>query len=68
VYIDEDYDFIGVVYRSNRHYRLTEKNLDKYFVPKKSDLKVTKSYLEKIQRGVGYTKKTSAYIFNNLSF
>ncbi len=67
-YLDEYYEFIGVIYRSNRHYRLTEKNLDKYFIPKKSDLKVTKSYLEKIQRGIGYTKTASTYIFRNLSF
>jgi len=66
-YLDDDYEFIGVIYRSNQHYRLTEKNLDKYFIPKKSDLKVTKSYLENIQRGVGYTKTASAYIFRNLS-
>ena len=62
-YIDEDFEFIGAMYRSNRQYRLTEKNLDKYFIPKKSEFKITKAYLEKIQRAVGYTKTASTYIF-----
>lgn len=65
-YLDDDYEFIAVIYRSNRQYRLTEKNLDKYFIPKKSSLKVTKKYLEKIQRGIGYTKTAGAYVFRNL--
>ena len=65
-HLDGDFEFIGVIYRSNRQYRLTEKNLDKYFIPKKADLKVTKAYLEKTQRGVGYTKTANAYIFRKL--
>ena len=66
-YLDEDFEFIAVIYRSIRQYRLTEKNLDKYFIPKKPNLKVTKDYLEKIQRGIGYTETASAYIFRKLN-
>lgn len=66
-YLDDDYEFIAVIYRSNRQYRLTEKNLDKYFIPKKSSLKVSKNYLEKIQRGIGYTKTAGAYVFRKLN-
>lgn len=62
-YLDKDFEFIAVIYRSNGQYRLTHKNLDKYFIPKKAELNVTKDYLEKIQRGVGYTKTASAYVF-----
>ncbi|MFW9818676.1 MAG: hypothetical protein ACFFE5_03620 [Candidatus Thorarchaeota archaeon] len=65
-YLDDDYKFIAAVYRSNRQYRLTDKNLDKYFIPKKPELKVTKDYLNKINRGIGYTKTSSAYVFKKI--
>jgi hypothetical protein len=65
-YLDEDYEFIGAIYKSNRQYRITDKNLDKYFIPKKPELKVTKEYLKKINRGIGYTKTSSAYVFKKV--
>jgi hypothetical protein len=66
-YIDKDFEFIGVIYLSNKQYRLTEKNLDKYFIPKKPDLKITKAYLERTQKGIGYTKSARVYLFRNQS-
>jgi len=62
-YLDDDFEFIAVIYKNNSQYRLTNKNLDKYFIPKKPELKITKKYLKNINRGIGYTKTSSAYIF-----
>jgi len=61
--IDKSYEFVGVIYHSNKKYRLTTRNLDKYFIPKKQNIKITKKYLEKINKGIGYTKTASAYLF-----
>lgn len=66
-YLDSDYEFSAVIYRSNRQYRLTYKNLNKYFIPKKPDLQITKEYIKKIGRGIGYTKSASAYVFTKVA-
>jgi hypothetical protein len=65
-HLDTDYKFIAKIYRANRQYWLTDKNLENYFVPKKRNLKITKKYLKEIQRGVGYTKTASAYVFRKM--
>ncbi|MFX0022899.1 MAG: hypothetical protein ACFE9S_11290 [Candidatus Hermodarchaeota archaeon] len=65
-YLDDDFEFVAAIYKSNGQYRLTEKNLDKYFIPKKPELKITKNYLKKLNRGVGYTKTSSAYVFKKI--
>jgi hypothetical protein len=64
--IDKSLDFIGVVYYSNKIYRFTTKNLDKYFIPKKNNITITKEYLEKTMKGIGYTKTASAYLFKKI--
>lgn len=63
--IDNDYEFIAVVNKSKGKHRLTEKNLDGYFIPK-SNMKITKEYLEKIQKGIGYSKSASDYVFRRI--
>ncbi len=66
--LDPDYEFIGVYNRrSDTKYTISAENLDTYFIPKKSDLIITKEYLEKTQRGVGYTKTPSGYLFKRIS-
>jgi hypothetical protein len=65
-YIDEEYEFIARIYRSNNRYRLTNKNLDKYFIPKNPKLELTKDYMRRIKRGVGYTKTSIAYVFKRV--
>ena len=61
--IDSDYKFVGVLKRRNdQKYAFSDTNLDTYFIPKKP-IKITKEHLEKIQRGIGYTKYASAYLF-----
>lgn len=65
-YLDDDFEFIAAIYKSNGQYRLTEKNLDKYFIPKKRELKITKDFLKKLNRGIGYKKTSSAYVFKKI--
>jgi hypothetical protein len=60
--LDSEYKFIAVVKKQCESYRIIEKDLDSYFIPKKP-IKVTRNYLEKIQRGIGYTKPAESYIF-----
>lgn len=63
--IDDDYELVAVVSRRNGKHRLSEANLDSYF-KLKSQTKISKEHLEKIQRGVGYKKSASAYVFERL--
>jgi hypothetical protein len=63
--IDPAYTLSAVVMGKNGHYRLTEENLDHYFVPKRA-IEITKTYLEKTQRGVGYKKAASMYVFTRV--
>ncbi|MFX1380276.1 MAG: hypothetical protein ACFFA4_14405, partial [Promethearchaeota archaeon] len=65
-YLDNDYEFIAAIYRSNRQYRLTYKNLEKYFIPKNQELKVNEEYLKEKRRGIGYTKTANAYLFRKI--
>jgi len=63
--IDRDYRFIGVLNKRGDNYSLSEKDLDSYFIPKRS-LDITKEYIEKIGRGIGYTKSPTAYLFKRI--
>ena len=63
--LDSDYEFIVVYNRRKDAYTISEENLNAYFIPK-PDIKVTKAYLEKTQRGIGYTKTASRYIFRRI--
>jgi hypothetical protein len=64
-FLDEDYGLTAVILGRNGHYRLSKSNLDKYFVPK-SSRPITKAYLEESQRGVGYKKSASMYLFERV--
>ncbi len=61
-YLDDDYELVGVVNRRGSRFTLSAKKLEDYFIPKK-DRPITKEYLTKIQRGIGYRKTAFAYIF-----
>jgi hypothetical protein len=63
--IDEDYQLIAVFSLRNGKHKMIEKNLDEYFVPK-APLQITKEYLEKLQKGIGYKKTGSAYLFQKV--
>lgn len=64
--IDNSFKFIGVVLKSGAKHRLSEKNLERYFVPKKA-VDVTEEYLEQIQKGIGYKRTASSYVFRRVS-
>lgn len=65
-FIDDDYEFIAVVYVKGGSYYITDRNLESYFIPKKQ-IQVTKEYLEKLGKGIGYTKTANSYIFRRVS-
>jgi hypothetical protein len=64
--IDEDYELIAVALVLNGKYRISENKLEDYFVPKSEKANVTKEYLIELQRGIGYEKSASAYIFRRV--
>lgn len=63
--IDDDYRLIAVFILRNGTHRISETNLDEYFVPKSSG-QITKEYLEKLQKGIGYIKTGSVYMFQKI--
>jgi len=63
--IDDDYTLIAVVNRRRGKHRLSERNLDAYFIPK-AEVEVTREYLQELGCGIGYTKSASSYIFRRV--
>jgi len=63
--IDDDYRLKAVFSVRNGKYRISETNLDEYFVPK-SQIEITKEYLRKLQKGIGYKKTASVYLFQEV--
>ena len=65
-FLDNDYRFIGVFNkRSVNKYTFSDENLYKYFILKKPR-EITKEYLLKKQKGIGYTKSASSYLFKRI--
>jgi hypothetical protein len=60
--LDDDFVCVGVVLKQGSSYRVSEQNLSAYFIPKKP-IDVTVAYLEQLQKGIGYTKTASSYLF-----
>lgn len=63
--IDVDYALQAVFSVRNGKYCISEKSLDEYFVPK-SQIKITKEYLERLQKGIGYKKTAGVYLFKKV--
>lgn len=61
--LDDGYRLIAVVQSSSEKYRVSETNLEQYFVPKASKVHATKEYLLELGRGMGYKKSASVYVF-----
>jgi hypothetical protein len=61
--IDEEYQLVALANLRNGKHRISEDNLEEYFVPKLSKVDITKEYLIELQIGIGYKKSASAYIF-----
>ena len=66
-FLDKDYRFTGVFNkRKGNKYTFSDKNLDTYFIPKKPR-EITREYLLKTQKGIGYTKSPASYLFTKIS-
>ena len=63
--LDKAFSLYSVIYRSNRKFYLSQKNLEQYFVPKK-ELEISMEYLEKKMKGIGYKKTASFYLFKKV--
>ena len=63
--IDKSYKLVGVLNKRRNKYVFSDENLDSYFIPKESR-EVTREYLEKIKKGVGYTKSATSYLFKRI--
>ena len=63
--IDYDYQLVAVFSLRNGRYKMSKSNLDDYFILK-SSVKLTKEYLMQLQKGIGYTKSGSAYLFRKI--
>lgn len=64
-FLDDRYDLTAVIHRRGEKFRLSEVNLNHYFVPKK-DISHTSEYVREIGRGIGYTKSASVYLFQRV--
>ena len=64
--IDKDYKLIATIKKSHDKYRLSFSKLDEYFIPKK-DIIISKEYLYKTGKGIGYKNSASLYLFQRIS-
>ena len=64
-FTDEDYELIAVINSRSGKFVLSTKNLDQYFIPKK-EIEHTKTHLLTINRGIGYKKTASHYVFKKI--
>lgn len=64
--VDRSFEFVGVLNKKrNGTYSFSDDKLEQYFIPKKP-VKITKKYLEKMKRGIGYTKSATVYLFKRI--
>lgn len=63
--VDDDYRLLAVFSAKNEKYKISEDNLNEYFVPK-SQVEITREYLETLQKGIGYKKTASVYLFQKV--
>ena len=63
--IDDDYQLKAVFSVRDGKHRISETNLDEYFIPK-SQIQITKEYLEGLQKGIGYKKTAGVYLFQKV--
>jgi hypothetical protein len=63
--LDDDYQLQAVFSLRKETYQISETSLDEYFVPKSSQ-QITKEYLEKLQKGIGYKKTAGVYLFQKV--
>ena len=64
-FLDSDYELIAVVQQENEKFRISEGNLQTYFIQKR-DKDVTIESLIRSGRGIAYKKTANSYIFKKL--
>lgn len=62
---DKDYKLIAVANNKDDKWTISDKNLELYFIPKK-EVEQTKEYLLTLNRGLGYKRSASVYIFEKI--
>lgn len=63
--LDPRFKLAAVVTSANGRYRVTDRNLESYMLPKKQQT-ITRECLKKSGRGIGYTKSPFAYLFKRV--
>ena len=63
--LDSEFKFIGVINRRGQKFIYSDKKLDSYFITKKPQ-EITKEFLLKQNRGLGYTKSANLYLFRKI--
>jgi len=64
-HLDDDYQLIAVFSVKNAKHRISLNNLDEFFIPK-AQIAITREYLENLQKGIGYKKTASGYLFQKV--
>ncbi|WP_156905530.1 hypothetical protein [Maritalea myrionectae] len=60
--LDPRFELIGVVTSSGGKYRVSDRNLNSYMVPKKQQM-ISADSIKVSGRGIAYTKSPFAYLF-----
>jgi hypothetical protein len=61
-HLDPDYRLIAVANRRGERFSISEKGLERYFVPKR-EVEITPELLRERGKGIAYTRRASNYIF-----
>ncbi len=64
-YLDERFEFIGVVLRNGNRFRYSEEALDSYFIPKGNKM-IDEKTIEKTMKGPAYSKDAYVYVFRKI--
>ncbi|MEZ4667205.1 MAG: hypothetical protein R3E39_04685 [Anaerolineae bacterium] len=64
--LDHDCELVAVITHADGKWRLSETNLESYFVPKSSKQVITTEYITRIQRGAAYKQTADNYIFKRI--
>ncbi|GAB4328167.1 MAG: hypothetical protein Kow0069_35320 [Promethearchaeota archaeon] len=61
--LDPSFELVAVVRRRSGEFSFSTEQLESYFEPKRPGERITKECLERLGRGVAYTKSATAYAF-----
>lgn len=63
--LDEDYELTAVCALRSGEHQISTEHLEQYFIPQ-NPVQNTRENLEKLQKGIGYQKTESAYLFRRI--